>query len=473
MKDSSIHTGIKPYIHFFSAKYTHVADSHRIFKFIYDDAALDAAFYKHLIRIEPRQEKLRLYLDPLLNFEVAKDLNSKISRNFYVNTRGFIGSGYIGNKVYFESLFSENQAVLPDYLARQANSTTVIPGQGRWKKFKSSGYDYAFSSGFVSIQILKQANLQLGHGKQKIGNGYRSLLLSDNAFNYPYLRLTQQWLKSKVQYSIIYSVLTNMDPATKVLTAGTERLFQKKAASFQYLSCNLSKSVNLGFFQGLIWQAGDYRNQQHLDWQYFNPIIYANLFSYKLNSKNNLLIGSDLKIKLTNKLNIYGQLMVDDLNNKDTLGNDYGFQSGFNWFDAIGIKNFFVQAEYNYVSEGSYRNVPGSLTNQSYSHTNQNLAYTPGYGQELIFIADYKYKRIMFNLKYNYQDIPLKNKNYYYTNTFNARIGYLINPAYNLNISLGITYRNQYFHNFKTLNNEMSYIYLGLRTSLYNLNYDF
>ena len=36
-KDSSIHSGIKPYIHFFDQKHVHVPDTHRIFKYIVDD----------------------------------------------------------------------------------------------------------------------------------------------------------------------------------------------------------------------------------------------------------------------------------------------------------------------------------------------------------------------------------------------------------------------------------------------------
>ncbi len=55
-KDSAIHSGVKPYIHFFNEKYEHVPDTHRIFKYIVDDPALDAFFFKHVIRIEPKKE---------------------------------------------------------------------------------------------------------------------------------------------------------------------------------------------------------------------------------------------------------------------------------------------------------------------------------------------------------------------------------------------------------------------------------
>ncbi|MEO6305229.1 MAG: hypothetical protein ABIP51_18865 [Bacteroidia bacterium] len=473
VKDSAIHSGIKPYIHFFNPKYVHVPDTHRIFKYIVDDQALDAFFFKHVIRIEPKQENFKLRLDPILNFEVGKDFSDTLNRKLSTNTRGFIGSGYVGTKVYFETMFAENQSVFPNYVSNAANVSLVVPGQGRWKTFKVTGYDYAFSSGFVSIQPLKNLNIQVGHGKHKIGNGYRSLLLSDNAFNYPYARITQQWFKGRVSYTNIYAALMNLDSASKHPTPNAERLFQKKAASFQYLSINVSKFLNIGFFQGMIWHAADDRNKQDLSWQYFNPVIYSNLPQYQLNNKNNILIGGDIKIKITDKLNIYGQVMADDMSNTKQHGNGIGYQAGINYFDGFGVKNLFLQAEFNNVNENSYVSPLGATTNQSYSQYNQNLAFTPGSGKELIVIGDYKWKRFFVNLKYNYQNLLL-NGDYLYTNQLiNAKVGYLINPSYNFNVNIGITSRAQNFNNFTNLNNQTNYIYLGIRTSIYNLYYDF
>lgn len=471
--DSSIHSNVKPYIPFFSNKYKHVADSHRVFKFIVEDPAIDLIFYTHFLRVEPKKEKFRLYIDPILNLELGRNLNDSLSRWLYSNTRGIIGSGTIGDKVYFESMFVENQSVFPGYLNDVTKSTQVVPGQGRWKTFKTTGYDYAFSSGFVSFQPFKRLNIQLGHGKQKIGNGYRSLLLSDNAFNYPYLRITQHWLKGRVQYTTIYAALMNLVPAAKVINPNTERLFQKKAASFQHLSINLGKRINVGLFQGLIWQAGDAKNRQHFTWEYFNPVIYTNLFSLGLNNRNNLLIGSDVKVKLSNSLNLYGQVMADQFKTSDSTNNLGGFQAGLNYFDAFGVKHLFLQAEFNQVSNGAYQRPTGSETDQSYTHYNQNLAFTLGSGQELILCADYKYRRFSFNLRYHNQHTKTSLSSYATTSLINARASYLINPSYNLNISLGMLYRTQNFSTFSSLNNQTTYIYLGLRTAIYNLYYDF
>ncbi len=472
-KDSAVHSGIQPYIPFFSNKYLQLGDTHRIYKYITEDPAIELLFFKDVIRIEPKKEKFKMRLDPILNLELGKDYVEKINRKLYTNTRGFIGSATIGEKVYVETMFAENQSLFPTYLSNSANVTKVIPGQGRWKTFKVSGYDYAFSSGFVSIQATKNFNVQFGHGKQKIGNGYRSLLLSDNSFNYPYARFTQQWFRGKVQYNNIYAAFMNLTSASTVPNPFAEILYQKKAASFQYLSINASKSLNIGLFQGMIWQAGDSRNQQHFYWQYYNPIIYSNLVSYRLNNKNNILVGADFKFKITNKLNFYGQVMADNLHDTRTIGNGFGYQFGLNYFDALGIKNLFMQAEFNNVMEASYTNPASASTNQSYSHYNQNIAFTPGSGKEIIYIADYRWKRFFLNFKYNYQSKLLNGDNYYFTNIVNAKIGYVINPSYNLNIALGMNYRNQNFYNFKAFNNETNYIYIGLKTNLYNTYYDF
>ncbi|MBL7919212.1 MAG: hypothetical protein JNJ40_02795 [Bacteroidia bacterium] len=472
-KDSAIHSGLKPYIHFFNYTYEHIPDSNRLFKYIVDDPALDAMFFKHVVRVQPPNQNFKFFLDPLLNFEEGRDLTDTLNRRLNTNTRGLIASGYIGNKFYFETMFAENQSTFPNYVSNLVKATYIVPGQGRWKTFKGTGYDYAFSSGFFSVQPLNNLNIQVGHGKHKIGNGYRSLLLSDNAFNYPYVRITQQWFKGRMSYTNIYSVLMNLDSASKRPTPNAERLFQKKAASFQYLSINISKFLNVGFFQGMIWHAGDDKNKQDIGWQYFNPLIYSNLPEYGLNDKNNILVGADVKFKIANKLNLYGQLMADDLSGAKKYGDAIGFQLGANYFDACGIKNLFLQVEYNDVNENSYVSPLNATSNQSYSHYNQNLAYTPGAGKEIIAIADYKWKRFFVNFKYNNQTLFQNGDYLYNTQLINAKIGYLINPAYNLNVNLGYTYRVQNFNNFTTLNNQTNYIYLGIRTSIYNLYYDF
>jgi hypothetical protein len=466
-RDSATHASIQPYIQFFSNKYQFVRDSHIVFT-SRNNRAMNMLFRKHFLTVEPKKEKFSLRLDPLLNLEAGKDVADTSGSRLYTNTRGFVASGNIGERFYFETMVSENQSFFPKYISQEAIRTEVVPGQARWKSFKTSGFDYAFATGFVSIQALKNFNIQIGHGKHKIGNGYRSLLLSDNTFNYPYARFTQQWFKGRVQYSNLYASFMNLVAASSTVPTNTERLFQKKSAAFQYLSVNVSKSINLSFFQGVIWQAGDSRNRQSLDFRYFNPIIYSQLVHFGLTNPNNVLIGADMLVKISRKISVYGQVMADDIQNKKT-----GFQGGLKMFDVFGVRNFFFQAEYNKVGEGSYQQPDSVSVSQAYSHYNQNIAYTPGQGNELLFITDYKYKRFFVHARLNYQDHFYDRNLVSTVQIVQAKVGYVINPAYNLNVALGVSSRSQNFSNFAHLNSRSNYIYVAFRTSLYNLYYDF
>lgn len=324
-----IHAGIQPYIPFFNKKYEFVSDSFRVFKYITNDKLLDKVFFDHLIHIKSKTGKYEFKVDPLLNIELGRaNYDTANSQRISTNTRGFIASGTIGKDFYFETMFAENQSYFPYYISNFARQTRVIPGQGRYKAFKTTGYDYAFSSGFISYQPFKRLNIQLGHGKQKVGSGYRSLLLSDNAFNYPYVRITSEWFKGRLQYTNIYAVFMNLTTGGAKTPPHTENLFQKKAASFQYLSFNAGKRINIGLFQGMIWNAADSMNRQHLDWQYFNPVIFTNLGFYGLNNKNNIVVGANANAKITNQISVYGQFMGDDFSGVSKLGNAFGYQVG-------------------------------------------------------------------------------------------------------------------------------------------------
>ncbi len=469
-----VHSSIEPYIPFFNEKYAFVGDTHRIFKYVKNDPLLEKVFFDHLIHITSKKNTYEFKIDPILNVSLGRSYSDTTHyKSIYTNTRGFIASGRIGKDFYFETMFAENQSQFPYYISNFNNQTGVVPGQGRYKVFKTTGYDYAFSSGFISYQPIKHLNIQLGHGKQKIGNGYRSLLLSDNSFNYPYIRITSEWFKGRLQYTNIYAVLMNLTTGGAKTPAFTEPLFQKKAVSFQYLSFNVTKRINIGLFQGMVWNSADSMNRQHLDWQYFNPVIFSNLGYYGLNNKNNIVTGANLNIKITNELSVYGQFMGDDFSNTLKTGNAFGYQAGIKYFNAFNLKNLMLQAEYNNVAESSYNSPLGATSNQSFSHYNQTLAYTPGYGREFILLADYKVQRIFVNAKVNLQHLTLHKYALYNNAISSIQLGYTINSAYNFNVSLGYNYRYQNFLSYSASNNKTSFYTLSLKTNLYNTYFDF
>jgi hypothetical protein len=459
--DTIVHPGMQPYIPLLNPGHHFVADTSVVFKYIKDDAGLDAVFREHLIRVKPKNEPFLLRIDPVFNFEGGRDTRDTTASRLYTNSRGFVASGNIGSRFYFESMLCENQSFFPSYLNTESAVTKVVPGQGRWKTFKGNGFDYAFVSGIASIQLFSNVNLQVGHGKHKVGHGYRSLLLSDNAFNYPFVRLTQQWFKGRLRYTNVYASFMNLVPAAKVVTKNTEPLFQKKSAAFQYLEVQLHPAFTLSFFQGFVWKAADDKNRQHLTWEYFNPVIYSQLIRSGLNDEEkNIVAGVDLLLKVSSKINVYGQFMADNTN--DGLG----YQLGVKYFDVFGISHLSIQGEYNRVGELAY----SGTVSPSYFHYNQNIAFTPQNCSEQIYMLDYRFKRMVFDVHYHIQDFysGARNKN----NITNVKLAYLVNPRYNMQLGGGyMGRRNNY--NIGVPNPYTDYFYLSFKTSIYNQYYDF
>lgn len=474
-----------------------------------------SVFYRKLKKeslfiINDTTDKFYVSIDPLFNFELGRDIADSSGENLYKNTRGFIVRGNIGKRISFESSFYENQATYAQYIDDYILSTNtlfsqpsnyqydVVPGQGRAKRFKTNGYDYAMASGYVSYSPNNIFNFQIGHGKHFIGDGYRSLLLSDNSFNYPFARITTTY--KNIQYTNLYTSFMNLTNGGVKTPPGVERLFQKKIGSFQLLSINLFKRLQLGFFQGMIWEAADSTNRQHVSFNTFDPIIGVNTAIYGLHDKNNILLGATLKLKITNSLSLYGQYMLDDTYQTNSLGDirkKYGYQIGIKYFDLFTVRDLHLQLEYNNVRPFAYSS---SDTYQSYTHYNQALTHPLGANfYEFVGFVNYRIKDFFIQLKANYAVKGLDSLSYNYggnifkaDNSFPAgqdlngiettqglkttimyqdiHIGYLVNPSTNFNIVLGLSNRMEQ-NELKT--KQTQFIYFGVRTSLSNFYYDF
>ncbi|MBI3510430.1 MAG: hypothetical protein HY064_07180 [Bacteroidetes bacterium] len=464
----------------------------RWMKYYHDD--------KSLLQLEhePQNDEptFRLYIDPLLNLTYMNVSNDTSQSSFYINTRGVNAHGDIGTKISFETSFWENQAFFPKYISDFANGTQVIPGQGRWKTFKKTGYDYAMAAGYVSYSPCRNFNLQVGTGKHFVGDGYRSLLLSDNSFNYPFARLTGWFGPDKMfQYTTIYASLMNLVSNAPV-PPGTERLYQKKAAQFDQLSMKIGRVGEISLFQGLIWTAADDRNKQCIHLTYANPVIFTSLPFYGLNNRNNYLLGGTFRFDLFKTIRLYGQGVIDD-SGKEPVHHKSGFQLGIKYFNAFTLKHLHLQFEFNRVNPYTYAATDSA---QSYTHYNQPLAHPLGANfSELIFGLQYKIGDFFIQGRYEIANLGADsiNSNFgqnifhsdysaYFPTTsgnfklgqgvktnvtyFDVHVGYMISYASNLNISLGYTNRNV----MNNVNPERtSYVYFALRTSLSNTYYDF
>ncbi len=425
-----------------------------------------------------------LTINPLFNFAMGSD---NLDSNLSINTRGISIKGSITKQLSFKTDFYENQAFFPNYITEYSKKHHVVPGQGRLRNFKGSGFDFAHASGSLSFTPLKWLNFNIGHGKHFIGEGYRSLLLSDNAFNYPYFKITTNFKKFQYVYMLTsFQRASNAD--TRLLT------YQRTHGSFLFLNYIFNQYIQVGLFEGLIAQTADSTSNNNFTPGFFNPFILGKSIQYGFNDNNNVLIGLTAKVKISKGIQTYGQLMLDD-----DVDKKYAYQVGVKFFNLFTLKNLYFQSEYNWVQPYSY-----SHTNQyqNYSYYNQPLAHTIGTGfAEFVGILSYRISDFIIYFKVNHittatDQIIDGNETNYGVNIFkpdvtaslnpisdsnigngnkteriyyNLRLSYLINPVTNFQIYFEYTHRKEIIG----AKSDTEYFFFGIRTQLNNHYYDF
>ncbi len=432
-------------------------------------------FFENLLIVDTG--KLYLTIDPLLNLEMGKDSEDSTGQTLSKNTRGIIVRGNVGKKFSFETSFYENQATLPGYLSDYADATGVVPGQGRWKRFKTNGYDFASSSANISYSPAKFINFQMGIGKHFIGDGYRSLLLSDVSFNYPFWKITTTFgKKNQFQYTKLNASLSSLTRRDEGSTA--EALFVRKSMSTHYFSWLASKWLNIGLFESTLWQTEDSSGTKPFQYQQLNPIIGVNALTTITDNANHSNVGVNTKIKLPFKLVLYNQFVYDCNQYEKTSG----YQVGMKYF---GINNLTLQTEYNVMNNPYNTTFEPEL--EKFTNYNEFLAHPSGDNfKEIVGIINYKFKRLFTQIKinqikFNAQGIsfpifaPVNRK----IMNIQAHVGFLVNPKNNMSIVLGIHQRKEEvdvpvgteFTEHQTY--KTNYIYFGFRTNLRNLYDDF
>lgn len=329
-------------------------------------------FYRHPRDFWSVQEQsFQLSVNPVLHFQIGKDGLNGLS---YINTRGIQLEGSIDNKVGFYTYIGENQMQLPGYVDQYIRRTLTVPQEGFWKGYGSSGVDFLTARGHISFNATHHIGLQLGHGKHFIGNGYRSLVLSDFANNYLFFRInTQVW---KLHYTNIFAKMTADVIGNHTGLYGTVG-FPAKYFAFHRLGIDITNKFNIGVYESIVY--GD--STQQFDFTYLNPVIFYRAIEQQGGSIGNALLGMDFKWLLLNHLSVYGQALIDEFviseirSGNGWWGNKYALQLGVKYVDVLNISNLDVQVEYNRVRPYTYAHED---LYRSYTHYEQPLAHPLG-----------------------------------------------------------------------------------------------
>lgn len=482
--DARIHTGLKPVI-VSRADLTNVM-GHRVDSTKYYYWISEKIYKEHLLEIEG--DDFRLTADALFQFEYGYDLGDRTAyadtNKLYSNVRGAWFTGDLGKKISFQTMVHEHQTIAPQYLFLSAGETGTLSGQGRVKFVRTRVLDYGWSQGNVSYAPLAWLNVQFGHGKHFVGHGYRSVLLSDNALNAPYLKFNALTTNKRFQYSTWVSKLQSGVWRNDRLPTGqsSESLFYWMRGRFNHLSIHLGR-VQLGLFESTLFQNIDTTGVRPFDALELNPLIGVNTIARGFEGTGKSVVGADLRIKLTNKGYVYGQFATDD-----PAQQRFAYQAGVRWFDVVR-KDMHVQVEYNSATPFMYTHDPSKL---AYVHAGLPMAHPMGaYFSEVVAIADAAFGRWNGQVKAvlaTYNTDPSDTEVY---GSDLRRVGremtgpigpvvqqlayldlngsYLFNPNSNLRAYLGFQRRSL---TNSTDGEQSSFIYFGIRTALFNRYYD-
>lgn len=325
---------------------------------------------------EVNEPAFRLRANPMLQFELDRQQNDE--ELVFYNRRGLEVRGDIDRKVFFYSNLLENQVRLPDYAELRQEQYNAVPGAGFVKPYNSgvfnitNGYDFLLAQAYVGFRITPHVGLHLGHGSHFIGNGYRSLFLSDVGNNAFFLRLdTRIW---RFHYQNLFLELSPFAPNNQ----GSSVNLPKKYAAIHYLNYNITPRMSVGLFEATV-----FNRSRQFEFQYLNPVILYRTVESMIGSADNVLLGLDGRWDVARRVRLYGQLLVDEFllsqiispEQKGWWGNKYGIQAGVKYFKAFGVDRLDVQAEFNAVRPFTYSHLDSLNSWTSYS---QPLAHPLG-----------------------------------------------------------------------------------------------
>lgn len=336
---------------------------------------------------------LDLSINPVLNFETG--IESDADNNPFLNTRGVELRARIDNKVQVYTFIGENQARFPSYVRERIIEQRAVPGEGFYKGFKTQGHDFFTARGYISFNLTKSINLQAGQDKFFIGNGFRSLVLSDFGNTYPFVKIqTQVW---RFNYTNLYAELIGNFPG-RTNTPSTKKFF-----TMHHLSLNITDNLNIGVFEAIV--SGD-STGTGFELAYLNPVIfYRAAEHYTGSNSSNAMVGADAKWNFLNRFQLYGQFALDEFvlsHIKDRNGwwaNKWATQLGLKYIDVLGIENLDFQAEWNRARPFMYSHIS---SHTSYTHYAQPLAHPLGanFDEKLMSVKYQPLKRLIIEARY-------------------------------------------------------------------------
>lgn len=278
---------------------------------------------------------------------VGLGINSSIKNKWFIDLKGIQGIGY-------------------------ADSIAEPKSYGFSQKTDHFWYNDIRSR--LSYTPNEVFNFQLGLDHNFIGEGNRSLFLSDYGKPYPFGQIRARFWR--VEYTVIYQLFREEFNSE----------WKRKHGATHYVSLNATKWLNFGIFESVTFQPKDTLLNRGYDVEYLNPVIFYRPQEYALGSSDNVLLGASFSAKWRT-FTFYGQFILDEFSLTEVKlksgwwANKYGGQLGVKGKFSKDKKHFFFRTEFNVVRPYTYAHL-----NSGQNFGNQGSPLAHPYGANFIEI---------------------------------------------------------------------------------------
>lgn len=324
----------------------------------------------HLLEVNRKDFYLRV--NPLIDLRYGKQQGD--AEDYFYNRRGLKLRAGIDDRIFFNFEILETQVGLPNFVRQFRDRFSALPGAGFLKRYNldlvnvAQGADYLNGQGYVSVDLTRHVGARLGYGRHFIGDGERSLLLSDFSNNYPFLELN--WRIWKFHYRNLFAELT-AGPS-----GGPDGLLPKKYLAAHYLSINVGKRFTFGLYEAVVMNRDN-----GFDLAYLNPVILYRTIEQSVGSPDNAIVGLTGRYRSPWRVEVYGQFILDEfkfdelfVERRGWWANKFGYQLGARYADAFGLDQLDLMVERNLVRPYTYSH--RNLAN--YTHFAMPLAHPLG-----------------------------------------------------------------------------------------------
>ncbi len=488
----NLHTALKPYLIGDSSTIRTVYDS-----LMQNDVDNSERSWMHRVwfgghMIDIKNKDYTFHFDYLTDIGLGREFSQNLTTN--LNTRGYQLAGTVGANFFFYTSGYENQGVFANYVHNYIANVGIVPGQGYDRtrvgdNAAKNSSDWSSVTALIGYAPSKAITIALGEDKTFIGDGYRSVLLSDYASNYPLLRFTAN-IGKHLQYMAMWAYMEDQNAPQ----FNSFYNYRRKWGAFHYLDWNITNRASLGFFNALIAaEANDQGDPHGFDVNYINPVLFVSSLGPSGSLADHTLFGFNGKYKLLDKTTVYGQVLIDQSTTSTSSRNAY--QVGFRGADLFKVNSLNYLFEFNTAAPYTYSSQNPIV---SYAELSEPLAHPFGANfKEWLGIINYSIGKFDFQGQLNYakyglnattinygKDIRLADNVALPASVQNTTgqgvatslkyaegtISFMLNPKYNLRLEVGGLLRQEKneFTDTKT-----ALITFGLRSSFRNLYHDF